>query len=61
VVLYGSKDHSNPGKSIVADKTFHELMTKAGKMLHISESQVVDEEGATVKLSCPIECKVLRA
>eukprot|EP01102_Stenamoeba_stenopodia_P011896 TRINITY_DN3690_c0_g1_i2.p1 TRINITY_DN3690_c0_g1~~TRINITY_DN3690_c0_g1_i2.p1 ORF type:complete len:1154 (-),score=336.56 TRINITY_DN3690_c0_g1_i2:321-3782(-) len=57
VVLYGSKDHTNPGKTIVADKTFHELMTKAGKLLHISEHEVVDEEGNVVKLSCPIECK----
>jgi len=53
-VVYGSIDN---GKKISSDEKFHELVSQAGKLLHIKEHTVVDSEGKEVKLCTPVESK----
>ncbi len=54
-VVYGSIDN---GKTIASDPSFHELLVKAGKQLHLAEHTVKDGENKEFKLCAPIESKV---
>lgn len=54
-VVYGSIDN---GKNVNTEQTFHELMVKAGKLLHIGESTVKkNEEGGEVTLAVAVDSK----